>query len=200
MNENKHQKYFRWVSLFSIIASFVLFGFAISLTILVLSDDYSQTLLGLMTAWSSIILALVAFFSLKTSNNTIIEMKNDRQAEYLRSQLDEFYSLISVNKLLIENLAKQWAVYYVHREESYKIINQIYLKSFLAEENIQNAIGKWYQIASRLMSNPPPEEEEKQKLIRYEYLPISNYLLVEAENDRKKIMEKYHLLVKIKEN
>jgi len=77
----------RWASIFELlstgflISALLIWAFLISLVTIIFSDDASQAIIGLITAWSSIILAVVAYYSYRQNKKLINEIILERHMQ-----------------------------------------------------------------------------------------------------------------------
>lgn len=178
---------------------FVIFAaliFTYSIYIALTSDDKISDTLSLMTAFASILLALISAASMEENRKMRDEIIRDRRLSAIKSSLDEFYSLVLTNEDVFTNLGKQWVRYIEKsaRGSTIQLIDQIYRKSYLAEPVIRQNIKKWFDISSELM-NPFTDPQRREQIVNHEYIQIGPFILDHAKRDYDKLLEEYNSLI-----
>lgn len=178
---------------------FVIFAaliFTYSIYIALTSNDKISDTLSLMTAFASILLALISAASMEENRKMREEIIRDRRLSAIKASLDEFYSLVLTNEAIVSNLGKLWPECpdKEYRESTMQIINQIYRKSYLAEDVIRQNIKKWFDIAI-VLTNPLTHPDRIDHIIRFEYIQIGPFIFDHAKRDYEKLLEEYNSLI-----
>ncbi len=122
-------------------------------------------LIGIVSATSSIILAIAALLSYRTSKRVILESQRNRRAEHIRNQLDEFYGRL-LTKEHKELLKKGYPL-------DFKVLKELWKKRYLAENGTRTNLSKYKQIFDEWLEGKEYfdiiqtyDEEREEKIMR----------------------------------